>query len=59
MTVSAVEGIFGTEVEQELKKLASGIVVAEAARLAALIFLIKSLRVFRSFIALIYKLKFR
>jgi hypothetical protein len=46
MTVSAVEGIVGAGLEHELKKLVNGIVVAEAARLAAVIFLIKSLRVF-------------
>jgi hypothetical protein len=44
MTVSAVVGIFGAREVQELKKLANGMVVAEAARLAAVIFLIKSLR---------------
>jgi hypothetical protein len=41
-----VDGIIGTELVHELKKLAIGTVVAEAAKLAAAIFFIKSLRAF-------------
>jgi hypothetical protein len=45
MTVSALDAIAGT-VAQELKKLAAGMLAEAAARLAALIFLINSLREF-------------
>jgi hypothetical protein len=41
-----VEVIFGLGLLHELKKLAIGMVVAEAAKLAAAIFFIKSLRAF-------------
>jgi hypothetical protein len=44
--VSAVDVILGNGLEQELKKLANGTDVADAARLAAAIFFINSRRVF-------------
>jgi hypothetical protein len=46
ITVSAVDAIFETDGEQELKKLAIGRVMADAAKLAAVILFMKSLREF-------------
>tara|TARA_B100000929_G_C15257830_1_gene335639 strand:+ start:78 stop:269 length:192 start_codon:yes stop_codon:yes gene_type:complete len=52
MTVSAVDGREEGPFEQELKKLVNGILVADAAKLAADIFLMNSRLVLFSFIFL-------